>query len=255
MDVWLTYFIKTLLLPQSILWLCVLLGAVWMRRPQPNGGFRMLLLTLGVWYGLSTPVLSKVLAKSIEAYPALSLKALPTIGAQAIVVIGGGVRQFAPEYPDNFVVNSYTLERLRYTAMLAKHTHLPVLVAGGKVFDTVQYTEAEIMAKTLEQDFGVAVSWQENTSRNTAENARNSYTILYKAGIKDIILVTHALHMPRAAKAFTDSGFNVIPASTTYMADRTLENVFSFMPSAKAFMDSTIVLHEYLGSFWVLLKS
>ena len=54
------------------------------------------------------------------------------------------------------------------------------------------------MKQVLEREFQVPVTWVEETSRNTLENARGSFQVLGAAGIRRVYLVTHAWHMPRA---------------------------------------------------------
>lgn len=249
MTIWIVNIIKTLLLPQSSLPILAILGnGLWMR--GRTSGLTILKLTGLTWYLLSTPFVTKILAKSMETYPAIQTADLNQFKAQAIVVIGGGIRQFAPEYAQTITVNYHSLERLRYAATLARLTHLPLLVSGGKVFDQTLPSEASAMRKALTDDFQVTPQWLEDQSRNTAENARFSYALLAKQQIYKIILVTHALHMPRAAQAFRDSGFEVLPAPTAFLADRSAENIFSFLPSVKAFMESTAVIHECMGGIW-----
>ena len=57
----------------------------------------------------------------------------------------------------------------------------------------------------------------ETGSINTRENALDSYGLLAPRGIRRIILVTSALHMPRAAVAFRKAGFDVIPAPADFV--------------------------------------
>jgi len=52
--------------------------------------------------------------------------------AQAIVVLGGGTRRNAPEYGGD-TLGALTLERLRYGTVVARVTHLPMLLSGGAV--------------------------------------------------------------------------------------------------------------------------
>jgi uncharacterized SAM-binding protein YcdF (DUF218 family) len=70
--------------------------------------------------------------------------------AQAIVILGGGRRLFAPEYSLGETVSSGTLERLRYGAMVARESHLPILVSGGKPSNGMtsgEHSEASHMAR------------------------------------------------------------------------------------------------------------
>ncbi|MFI3136110.1 MAG: YdcF family protein [Methylococcaceae bacterium] len=252
MDIWITYIIKGLLLPPASLLLVAVLGCVLIVQGRKSG-LMLLLSVLMTWYLLSTVIVAKALIKPLEAYPALQLAQVNASNAQAIVVLGGGIRAYAPEYAQQVTVSHSTLERLHYAATLARKTHLPMLVVGGNVLGQKQPPEAEVMATTLAEDYGLNARWQETSSRNTAENARFSYALLEKQHITTVILVTHAMHMPRAAEAFSRSGFTVLPAPTGYIADDSENTIFDFIPSARAFLLSTAAIHEYVGGVWKLI--
>ena len=73
-----------------------------------------------------------------------------------------------------------------------------------------------------------------------------------KNKITHIALVTHAWHMPRAIKEFERAGFKVIPASTANVTQRN-RNLFSFIPSAAAFLKSRLFIREVIGILWYRL--
>src|SRR5262249_35064844 len=137
-------------------------------------------------------------------------------GAQAIVVLAGGLYRHAPEYGGVDTVSSLTLDRVRYAAWLAKHTGLPVLASGGPP-DEASPPEAEIMKTVLEKEFATSVRWIDVESRTTFENARAGARILRAAGIGKIFLVTDYFHMRRAVEAFAPTGIEVIPAPVNFV--------------------------------------
>ena len=98
----------------------------------------------------------------------------------------------------------------------------------------------------------VPVEWSEDNSRDTRENAYNSFSVLSKNKITHIALVTHAWHMPRASREFEQAGFKVTPASTVYVTQRN-KNLFSFIPSADAFLKSRLFIYEVIGTLWYRL--
>lgn len=166
--------------------------------------------------------------------------------AQAIVIAGGGTRSNALEYgSDGDTLNPLTLERVRYGAWVAARTRLPVLTAGGVVFDNT--AEAGLMRDVLQLEFGVRVRWIEDTSRTTHENAVNSAAILHPLGIKTIVLVTHGYHMPRARAEFEAAGFTVIAAPTVIHNANAEPDFRWFLPSVSALRTSAYVVHEWLG--------
>ena len=66
----------------------------------------------------------------------------------------------------------------------------------------------------------------ETKSLNTYQNAINVKPILESHNINNVLLVTSAIHMPRALATFQSVGINAIPSPTDY---KTLDrNDFSF---------------------------
>lgn len=221
---------------------------LWYRRPAVARC--LVAASLALLWLLSTPYVSAHLLRLLEGAPgALDVNANP---AEAIVVLGGGSRLEAPEYGTD-TVGGATLVRLRYAARLQHATGLPVLVSGGKPQGN-QLSEAQQMKATLEHEFSIPVKWTEDESNNTFENARFSHRILAPLGVRRIYLVTHAWHMPRAARAFEAAGFEVIPAPTAYGATGR-GGALDFVPNAGALQASGQFMHEVIGLLWYRVKT
>lgn len=252
MDRALTDAIETLLLPPGSLLLLGIAGLVsmrWFRKTAPwLIGASLLLL-----YLFSTPWVGNRLLHALETYPPLDIRQETVSTAQAIVILGGGRHADTPDYGGD-TVNATSLERLRYGARLARASTLPILVSGGAgPADPV--SEAALMGETLKQDFGLAPRWIEDRSRTTWDNARESAAILHRAGIRRIILVTHANHMPRAMLAFRHFDLQAIPASTLYTRPHPgPARLRDWLPDAKALRNSYLAGHEWLGWLWYRLR-
>jgi uncharacterized SAM-binding protein YcdF (DUF218 family) len=102
------------------------------------------------------------------------------------------------------------------------------------------------MADALQQDFGVTARWREGESINTIENARYSARILAGAGIRKVILVTDAWHMPRSVARFRAAGLEVVPAPTGFVSRPGLSAV-DFLPSAAYLSVSSRAFREWIG--------
>ena len=198
----------------------------------------------------SLPVVSQWLITTLEqdAGPVVS----EAKGAGAIVVLGSSLNFDAPEYGGD-TANERTLVRLRYGAYLARKLDLPVLVSGGKPLRASK-SEAAVMAEIMANELGVKVRWRETNSMDTADNARMSAEILSEAGIKRIVLVTHAFHMPRSRLLFEQAGLEVIPGPTGFRGLGAPPSVFDWVPSASAMQNSYYALHEWLGITWAKLS-
>lgn len=253
MDILLIYIIKTLLLPPASLLILAITG-LFICNKRRKVGISLIATSLFALYILSLPLVSVFLASTQQSYPALNSTQLQQSNAQAIVVLGGGTRPPAPEYDNKIVIHQRVFDRLRYTVRLAKKTKLPVLVSGGKVFDHNKSIEAELIQETFIKDFQFKADWLEDKSRNTAENAHNSFDLLNKEKIHRIILVTQAMHMARAIEQFQNTGFQVTPAPTAFISYPSQITVLSFIPSASALEISSMALHEFLGRWWYRLR-
>jgi uncharacterized SAM-binding protein YcdF (DUF218 family) len=201
--------LKALFLPPAGLLLLSAAGLILMRRRRRLG----LGLVVASWillYLICTPLVASLLQRAVGTDQPVDTQALRS--AQAIVILGGGLRIDAAEYGGD-TLGGLTLERVRYGARLARTSGLPVLVTGGRA-PWAKRAEGDVMRDALEQEFGVAVRWVENASRNTHENARKSAGILLPLGVKRVALVMHGFDVRRAEAEFRDAGFEVIAAPT-----------------------------------------
>lgn len=241
--------ISAFLLPPLNLLLVALAGLL-LARAFPRLGRTLLISALALLWLCSTPYFAGGALRLLESEAgAVDARTQP---ADAIVVLGGGTYFGAPEYGAD-TVGEYALVRLRYAAKLHRETGKPLLVTGGKPLGN-DLSEASQMRAVLEGEFGVPVRWAEGASDNTLENARYSYSLLQKDGIKRIYLVTHAWHMPRAARVFRAAGFDVVAAPTAFTT-RFRTDLLGFLPRAEAMSDSRIFMHEIIGLVWYRLKS
>ena len=243
-----TNAIAAALMPPGSLLLAFIAGLLLLRRRRALATGLIILATVSL-YVFSTPYVGTRLLSSLE--PAYVDPAADGSG-QAIVVLGGGRYDDAPEYGGD-TVGSPTLVRLRYGATLHRATGQPIAVTGGSPRGGAR-SEAELMKAVLERDFDVPVRWVEGASNTTYENALFTHRTLREAGIRRIYLVTHAWHMPRSVQVFERAGFGVIPAPTHYTTPPP-HSVVDFLPDAGGLQRSAIWAHEVIGIVWYRLKS
>ena len=187
-----------------------------------------------------------------------SLKARAAKGEPlAIVLLGGGVDQVAPEYGSaNLGKDAY--ERLRYAVWLSRQTGIPILASGGRGWGESGASnppEAERTAELARSELGTPLRWTETASRDTHENAIDSVATLQKDGVREIVLVTHGWHMPRAlhefraaaAAASASAPIRITPATMgqAYPASSAL---LRWMPSDAGFQRTRLAWHEILGA-------
>jgi uncharacterized SAM-binding protein YcdF (DUF218 family) len=246
--------------PLGLACLLMLVALVmWWRRsrwvPIPLSlALMVLLLASNSWIANS-------LVKSLE-WQQIPAKALPT--ADAIVILGGATKSTFPPRPG--VDLSEQGDRVLYGAQLYREGKAPVVIAsGGRIFwRGGGPSESADIAKIL-QTIGVPASaiLQDPTSLNTYENAVNVKKILKEQGIRRVLLVTSAMHMPRSLRIFQRQGIEAIPAPTDFLvSQQELEEpnsspqatVLSIVPDADRLEMTTRALKEYVGSLVYRLR-
>ena len=182
-----------------------------------------------------------------------------TPSAEVIVLLGGGTEPGDPPRPMTEVNNAG--DRVLYAAKLHREGAAPVILAsGGNIAFTSDRnsTPAEEMTELLLL-LGVPANaiWQQAESQNTYEDAQYSAEMLADNDIDEVILVTSAMHMPRAKALFENQGITVIPAP----ADFTItehnwqatfkptvgEFVIYLLPNVSSLNLTTNVIKEYIG--------
>ena len=242
------YLVKQLLMPPGILLLLLAL-AWWFRRSRPRLATLCFVLGVGGFWLMSLPVAVQWGAKALEREPALARSEWASLAERAdvIVVLGAGRERGDPAWGSD-QPTGVALERERYAARLAKASGLPVLTSGGLHYGTPP-TEAKLMADSLQEDFGVTVRWQEGRSRTTWENAQFTAELLQPLGLKRVVVVTQAWHMPRSVWSFEAAGLSVVPAPMGFLGsdNANAEPLGGWLPTFKSIWRSGQLLNEAAG--------
>ena len=129
-----------------------------------------------------------------------------------------------------------------------------VLLSGGNQPGFEQFpAESEAMREMLRvMQVPDSAMRLERRSRNTLENAHYSLEMARSVEARKVLLVTSALHMPRALAtfeaAFKGSGIELMPASTDAEAlGGELDPVLQWLPDAGSLAWSARAIKEYLG--------
>ena len=249
--------LTALVLPPVPLLVLMLFGARLML-PRRGLGWLVILTSVALMWLAACTGSAKLLVQfvlhppgAISADRIRELKALPR-GQVAIVVLGGGVEPFAPEYGVSSLHHT-SLERLRYGIWLSRQTGLPLAFSGGVGWGQKDAKpEARVAAQIAASEFGQPLKWIEENSRDTRENAIRTIALLRPAGVRHIVLVTHGWHMPRAIKAFEVAAagqFRIDPAPMGLAQNIELP-VLAWMPSSAGQGAVRSILREILGR-WV----
>lgn len=194
-----------------------------------------------VW---SVPVASEGLRASLEGRHArVEEHALPP--ADAIVVLGGATRYrwLREDQVDPWELRSSRLAA-GARAWLSKRAPIVILTGGKGGRDA---SEAARMKAAI-QRLGVPASALvlEERSHNTEANAANTARLARPLGVRHVLLVTSALHMPRAALLFQEQGFVVTPVP---VPERSRRDGWAerWLPSPSALWRSGRALKEYVA--------
>ena len=243
-----------LLLPPLPLLVMMLIGS---RLILPRRGWGWLIVGTSVvllWLSTCTGTVQLLTQFALRPPPALSADRIKELKAQskgpiAIMVLGGGMEPYAPEYGVSSL-RHHSLERLRYGLWLSRETGLPVGFTGGVGWAQPDGTpEARIASQIAASEFGRPLKWVEENSRDTRENAARSVALLRKSGIKHILVVTNGWHMPRAVAAFevAAGGEMRIEAAPMGLAQRLELPPLTWLPSSDGFSDVRAMLRELAG--------
>jgi uncharacterized SAM-binding protein YcdF (DUF218 family) len=169
----------------------------------------------------------------------------------AIVVLGGGIAPKGSLRPTD-ELSSVALERTLCGVHLFAKGFAPRLVlTGGDAMIFGSGVEEATVMKRIAQQLGVREEaiLLENQSRNTYENAVHTKRLL---GNASILLVTSAIHVPRASALFRKQGLDVTPYACGYVAQDLpwsgwSGDPFDFLPDDRALRLSTEALSEIVG--------
>ena len=175
--------------------------------------------------------------------------------ADAIVVLGGMVEPAFPPRPNVHIAHG---DRLLHAAMLYRGHRAPlVLVTGGITpWRESEPNEGVNTAQVLAL-MGVPLSaiLEEPPSNNTYQEARAVKQLMRTHNLHRILLVTSAMHMPRALRTFRRQGIDSIPSPTDFaVTEHDLAQVASFdkvalalIPDVNVVVVTTAALKEYIG--------
>jgi uncharacterized SAM-binding protein YcdF (DUF218 family) len=254
MFIFLSKFLPLFIYPVGLSVILIALGLLFFRKPRTSRLFfsvAFLVIFLG-----GNRWVSYALARSLE-WQTLPSESNPT--AEAIVVLGGGTESALP--PRTGVEVNSAGDRLIHAADLYHAGASPLLIlSGGKIewMESTDDTPASDMQKILlKLDVPDNAMILQPKSLNTHDDAVYSAEILKNKGIKRIILVTSAMHMPRSLALFRKQGVDVIPSPTDFTItedgwNRTFNPnpetlLTNIIPNSSSLGLTTNVLKEYIG--------
>lgn len=242
--------------PYLLLMLCLGLTLAWRwRRPVERTRWLGFVTTIYLLlYAYSLPAVAYFLCGALEwQYPRVLERPMET---QAIVVLGGGIVPPPQEGVPTRLANGSLWRCHRAEELYHSGPSCLVFVIGGNPDGTRGEDVSKVMALVLEQ-LGVAKGdlVVESESRNTRENAKSAAGLLKADHVAKPLLVTSALHLPRATRLFRQQGIDVIPVGCDYRTDEFEWGRFAFLPSTRAAEASVEATREWLSTLASMIRS
>lgn len=242
--------------PLCLIWLLLGLGLLRLFLTRRWGALWMpasswLLLTL-----IScTPLASVLLASLEDKIPRVHLDQLPA--ADAILCLGGGAEPSLSE-PTGFHLK-IGADRLTTALTLAVTRKAPMLILGGGGYphEGRMFSEADAVRDYLSSHVPLNIQLQSlGTCSDTHDEALKVAELMKRRGLKRVLLVTSANHMPRAAATFGKAGVQVIPVPCNYLSSLNhLGDLHWFhWPSYHGFEIFAFWMHEMVGHYVYLWR-
>lgn len=233
-----------------LLFLGLATARLWIKHPELRRRLLVLVVPLLSLVVLSIPAVSYLAVGSLE-WQYEPLYDRPKEVEAIVVLEGGGLPPDRGRKQAELAPAS--LFRTIHAARLY-HQGNPclILVTGGNTDPDIPGPPfVELMAELL-RELGVRADdlLVERNSRSTYENAIESRKMLKERGINHIVLVTDAIHLPRAVRCFRKQGFQVVPSGCNYRATEFKYSTYQVLPAMAGISSSEGAAHEWIGLLW-----
>ena len=246
--------IALLIMPLTIFITLLTLGLLFFKLKKIKTG-KYLIFTSLVWlFAISTSLVSRYPILFLESQNNVLLSIPDSLSTSKIyiMVLGGGHSDDA-RLPGVDQLNNNSLGRLSEgIRILGLLPQSKLILSGWGAGHTT--CQAEVLAHAA-KELGVPDSCLLMLKKpwNTKDEA-NEYVKNFGRN-NQLIIVTDALHMPRALYHFRNAGLNPIPAPTNHIIKKgTKESYIGLLvPSGSNIKNLERTFHEYIGFLWALL--
>jgi uncharacterized SAM-binding protein YcdF (DUF218 family) len=207
------------------------------------GGALILQLVIGM------PVVVRLLMAPLENhYPMPVISTLPT----HLVVLAGAEKLRQSKIQDRPTLTDAS-ERLSEAVVLAsRFPDAQIILVGGVRWRGLR--DIDVGVKYM-REMGVApqrIRWIDNTT-DTCTNAAGVARLKLQAA--ELVLITSAMHMPRAMACFTQAGLQPVPYPVDFRSSGTITDGPWFAPgSATTYSNLDFAAHEWTGLIWYRLS-
>lgn len=232
-----------------ILLVCGVVAALTHRKNMAITMTAVGLFWVTIW---SLPVTTLYLGGKLEAmYPYVPSEFQEK--GDVIMVLGGKIQSNRANWFEPYRRSTAT-DRIDRAQALYLNGRAPIILLSGGALEG-KVSEAQGMAQVLKQrGLPESALLLENESRNTYENVLLSQPLLKHLGNPKVLVVTSALHMPRAMLVFNNLGIHAVAAPVTpQIVPPDDEILHPWLPHTRSLEASRSIIKEYFGllGYWI----
>lgn len=236
-----------------LFWVMVIMLAAFFckRWRKVNIGIALILI-----YLLSNQFIVMNVLRCWETHPAAHVK--DTACFDVAIIAGGGI---AVTDENGRIIFRHDADRLNQAVWLYHQQRVQHIVISGGAGHLIyrKHREASVIYDYLVQTGIPACDiFVDSLSDNTRENALNCMTLFAKEGLNfrnSHLLITSAIHMPRALACFKKVGLNVTPWPASRHENGIFYNFdFLFVPHVRSLQYWHWLVHEWVGFvvYWIM---
>lgn len=219
----------------------------WWRRPSSRGPWRLLVAYLLTLYVVSTPLGADVLVAGLVRGATSIATVEDARGAEAIVVLGGGVQTVSARGEILAQLQSTPSLRILEAMRLHKLLHPRVVIVSGGIADarTELRPEAEQMANALAMA-GIPADQIliDAEARTTHDHPRTVGPLLAARHVKRFVIITSPMHMRRSLGVFRKQGYDPVGSASVLQSEQLAARPL-FLPNDDSILLSNQALYEY----------
>ena len=221
------------------------LGACIAARRRSSRWLRVFLVAAALSAFAMTPMFANLLLGWLER-PQLTPSHCIASPPQVAVVLAGGVDRISNDERDVSVLGAASRRRMeRAVDWWRERPDRVIVVSGGPAWRGGVPESRWMIRHARRLGVPAADLRGEETSSNTWENAK-SVASMAPALPRRVVLISSAMHLPRARYAMERAGFEVCPIATDWR--RTPFGLPGYLiPQSSALLKSEAALHELVG--------
>jgi uncharacterized SAM-binding protein YcdF (DUF218 family) len=235
--------------PVPFLYILLLLSILSFAIKKTRAGKTFVWMAIAWFLIITTPFVPIALVRSLEnRYPPFSEKLIEDFnGPWNIIVLGGGHSDDSRLSPNN-QLSTQALSRLTEGLRIQSKTPGSTLILSGYKGRS-ELPQALVLYRTALIMGADSTSMKMQTAPGNTRMEAEQYST--DNGSIPVVVVTSAVHMPRAMMLFRKAGVNATAAPADFlMKYGSRKNPWRFMPSSSYTGMMRSAIHEYAGMTW-----